>query len=210
MLASRDKKQVLKAPAPGYCPTVFLRARWVVVSRKISCPNDNPAGSRTSSGVASARKDDIVMGTYKKEPRCIWHHFRVTEKEEIQIRRDMANADYLSMSKYFRHRILQQKITVEKVIVTDRTIRNQINNLSAQIERIGVNFNQAVRALHSSLNVKRKNGEPLINGRAAAFFLNQLAMLSEEIIQKQNEIISFVSEITHDNSCSHLTPHPRK
>lgn len=149
------------------------------------------------------------MGTYKKEPRCIWHHFRVTEKEEIQIHRDMANVEYLSMSKYFRHMILKQKITVEKVIVTDRTIRNQINNLSAQIERIGVNLNQAVRALHSSLNVKRKNGEPLINGKAAAYFLNQLAMLSEEIIQKQNEIISYVSEITHDNSSSHLTLHPQ-
>ncbi|MBR1570864.1 MAG: hypothetical protein IJ651_09065 [Bacteroidales bacterium] len=150
------------------------------------------------------------MGTFKKEPRCIWHHFRVTEKEEIQIRRDMVNADYLSMSKYFRHMILKQKITVEKVIVTDRTIRNQINNLSAQIERIGVNLNQAVRALHSSLNVKRKNGEPLIKGKAAAYFLNQVATLAEEIIRRQDKIIDCVSKITHDNSSSHLTSYPQK
>lgn len=144
------------------------------------------------------------MGTYKKETRHIWHHFRVTEKEDIQIRRDMANADYLSMSKYFRHMILKQKITVKKVTVTDRTIRNQINNLSAQIERIGVNYNQAVRALHCALNANR------VKGKAAAYFLNLLATLSEEIIQKQNEIIDCVSKITHDNSSSHLTPHSRK
>ena len=68
------------------------------------------------------------MGTYKKEPRCIWHHFRVTEKEEIQIRRDMSNADYLSMSKYFRDMILKRKVTLEKVHITDRTTRNQIND----------------------------------------------------------------------------------
>ena len=143
------------------------------------------------------------MGTYKKETRHIWHHFRVTEMEDIQIRRDMANADYLSMSKYFRHMILKQKITVEKVAVTDRTIRNQINNLSAQIERIGVNYNQAVRALHGALNANR------VKGRAAAYFLNLLATLSEEIIQKQNEIIDCVSKITHDNSSSYQTPHSR-
>ena len=127
------------------------------------------------------------MGTYKKEPRCIWHHFRVTEKEEIQIRRDMANADYLSMSKYFRDMILKRKVTLEKVQITDRTTRNQINDLSAKIERIGVNYNQAVRALHGALNAKG------VKGKAAAYYLSLLASLSDEIIKRQEEIIDRVS-----------------
>ena len=127
------------------------------------------------------------MGTYKKEPRCIWHHFRVTEKEEIQIRRDMANADYLSMSKYFRDMILKRKVTLEKVQITDRTTRNQINDLSAKIERIGVNYNQAVRALHGALNAK------VGKGKAAAYYLSLLASLSDEIIKRQEEIIDRVS-----------------
>ena len=103
-----------------------------------------------------------------------------------------------------RHRILKEMITVEKTVVTDRTIRNQINNLSAQIERIGVNYNQAVRALNGSLNANR------VKGRAAAYFLNLLATLSEEIIQKQNELIDCVSKITSDNSSSYLTLRSRK
>ena len=127
------------------------------------------------------------MGTYKKEPRCIWHHFRVTEKEEIQIRRDMANADYLSMSKYFRDMILKRKVTLERVQITDRTTRNQINDLSAKIERIGVNYNQAVRALHGALNAK------VVKGKAAAYYLSLLASLSDEIIKRQEEIIDRVS-----------------
>lgn len=127
------------------------------------------------------------MGTYKKEPRCIWHHFRVTEKEEIQIRRDMANADYLSMSKYFRDMILKRKVTLEKVQITDRATRNQINDLSAKIERIGVNYNQAVRALHGALNAK------VVKGKAAAYYLSLLASLSDEIIKRQEEIIDRVS-----------------
>lgn len=127
------------------------------------------------------------MGTYKKEPRCIWHHFRVTEKEEIQIRRDMANEDYLSMSKYFRDMILKRKVTLEKVQITDRTTRNQINDLSAKIERIGVNYNQAVRALHGALNAK------VVKGKAAAYYLSLLASLSDEIIKRQEEIIDRVS-----------------
>ena len=127
------------------------------------------------------------MGTYKKEPRCIWHHFRVTEKEEIQIRRDMANADYLSMSKYFRDMILKRKVTLEKVQITDRTTRNQINDLSAKIERIGVNYNQAVRALHGALKAK------VVKGKAAAYYLSLLASLSDEIIKRQEEIIDRVS-----------------
>ena len=127
------------------------------------------------------------MGTYKKEPRCIWHHFRVTEKEEIQIRRDMSNADYLSMSKYFRDMILKRKVTLEKVQITDRTTRNQINDLSAKIERIGVNYNQAVRALHGALTAK------VVKGKAVAYYLSLLASLSDEIIKRQEEIIDRVS-----------------
>lgn len=133
------------------------------------------------------------MGTFKQETRCIWHHFRVTEKEEIQIRRDMADADYLSMSKYFRDMILRRKITLEKVTVTDRTVRNQINDLSAKIERIGVNYNQAVKALHGALRSRGKDGEPLVKGKAATYYLTRLAALSEEIIRVQEEIIDRVS-----------------
>ncbi len=133
------------------------------------------------------------MGTFKKEKRDIWHHFRVTDKEEIQIRRDMANADYLSMSKYFRDMILRRKITLEKVTVTDRAVRNQINGLSAKIERIGVNYNQAVRALHGALNARGKDGEPRVKAKAAAYYLSQLASLSDEIIRRQEEIIDRVA-----------------
>lgn len=133
------------------------------------------------------------MGTFKKEKRTISHKFRVTEQEEIQIRRDMANADYLSMSKYFRDAILRRKIVLERTDLGDRAVRNQINDLSAKIERIGVNYNQAVRALHGALNARGKDGEPLVKGKAAAYFLAQLASLSDEIIRRQEEIIDRVS-----------------
>jgi hypothetical protein len=133
------------------------------------------------------------MGTFKKEKRTISHKFRVTEQEEIQIRRDMANADYLSMSKYFRDVILRRKIVLERTDLGDRTVRNQINDLSAKIERIGVNYNQAVRALHGALNARGKDGEPLVKGKAAAYFLAQLASLSDEIIRRQEDIIDRVS-----------------
>ena len=135
------------------------------------------------------------MGTFKKEKRTISHKFRVTEQEEIQIRRDMANADYLSMSKYFRDVILRRKIVLERTDLGDRTVRNQINDLSAKIERIGVNYNQAVRALHGALNARGKDGEPLVKGKAAAYFLAQLASLSDEIIRRQEDIIDRVSEL---------------
>jgi hypothetical protein len=99
----------------------------------------------------------------------------------------MSNADYLSMSKYFRDMILKRKVTLEKVHITDRTTRNQINDLSAKIERIGVNYNQAVRALHGALNAK------VVKGKAAAYYLSLLASLSDEIIKRQEEIIDRVS-----------------
>ena len=160
--------------------------RWR--TNALSFPATPPSGE-TDLLRGRVRKEGTFMGTYKKEPRSIRHYFRVTEKEEIQIRRDMTNADYLSQSKYFRDMILKRKISLEKVCVTDMTTRNQINDLSAKIERIGVNYNQAVRALHSALNAK------VVKGKAAAYYLSLLANLSDEIIKRQEEIIDRVSEM---------------
>ena len=87
----------------------------------------------------------------------------------------------------------ERKIVLERTDLGDRAVRNQINDLSAKIERIGVNYNQAVRALHGALNARGKDGEPLVKGKAAAYFLAQLASLSDEIIRRQEEIIDRVS-----------------
>ena len=115
------------------------------------------------------------MGTFKKQTRTISHKFRVTEEEEIQIRRDMANADYLSMSKYFRDMILKRKITLEKVTMTDRTMRNQINDLSAKIERIGVNYNQVVSLYHQ----QSRSGSAGLNTRSLDGKMTELMRMTE-------------------------------
>lgn len=152
-------------------------------------PNDVPVREMDWLRSRVRKMRETEMGTYKKNPKCIRHYFRVTETEEIQIRRDMANADYLSMSKYFRDMVLRKRVTITRVAVTNRTTRNQINDLSAKIERIGVNYNQAVRALHSALNAK------VVKGKAAAYYLSLLASLSDEIIKRQEEIIDRVSKM---------------
>ena len=81
------------------------------------------------------------MGTISTKPRCRFVGLRFTEDEFEKIRTQMAKADYLSISKFIRDRALNKQIKVRKnIVLTDRNLRNMINDISARIAKIGVDY----------------------------------------------------------------------
>ena len=75
------------------------------------------------------------MRPIKANKRDKVHTFRLTEAEEAQVRSDMASLDCLSVSKYVRYLLLRKRPAAKPVRMTDRVIRNQINEISAKISR---------------------------------------------------------------------------
>ena len=123
------------------------------------------------------------------------HTIRFTEEEEAQLLSDMKSHDYLSISKYIRTLVLGHRIEVKKVKITDRSIRNQINDLSKKISSIGTNYNQVVKRYNSLAGSKRKNGDPVINTKATAFYITKLIDLTKEVLTRQEQIIEAVNQI---------------
>lgn len=139
------------------------------------------------------------MATAESEKKTVYIGFRVTESEMERIRADMASIDCLSVSKYIRLLLLRKKITIQKVHITDRSIRNQINDITAKIARIGNNYNQVVKRYNQLSIAKRKNGDPVINSRSMMYYLDKLESLTIELRQKQEEIIEKIEQIKIDN-----------
>ena len=79
--------------------------------------------------------------------------------------------------------------------MTDRVFRNQINSLSAIVARIGVDYNQASMRFNSLVKQKRADGSPVINSRAANYYLKQIQSMTQELKDAMDKIIEMVEAL---------------
>ena len=139
------------------------------------------------------------MGTPANEPRRYRYTVRFTEKEYVQLKAQMANMDYNSVARYIRDKSLDKQVYIRKNIVfTDRTLRNQINNMTSQIERIGVDYNQATKKFNSLAKATRSDGSPVINARSANYYLKRIYAMTQDLKKYVNTLIDLVDRANLD------------
>ena len=81
------------------------------------------------------------------------------------------------------------------MVLTDRVFRNQINSLSTIVSRIGVDYNQATKRFNSLVKQKRADGTPVINARAANYYLRQLQSMTVDLKRAMDYIIEMVESL---------------
>ena len=130
------------------------------------------------------------------ENKCRKVTIRFTEKEWQLLSNQMMNYDYLSISRFIRDKVLDKRIKIDRsVVLTDRVFRNQINSLSTIVSRIGVDYNQATKRFNSLVKQKRADGSPVINARAANYYLRKLQSMTAELKKAMDYIISMVEDL---------------
>ena len=131
-----------------------------------------------------------------KEPRSRYVGIRFTEKEWEVLTTQMKNYDYLSISRFIRDKVLDKRIKIDRsIVLTDRAFRNQINSLSAIVARIGVDYNQATKRFNSLVKQKRADGSPVINARAANYYLKQIHAMTQELKDAMDKVIEMVEAL---------------
>lgn len=142
-----------------------------------------------------------------REYRSRFVGIKFTEKEWEMVTAQMKNCDYLSISRYIRDKVLDRRIKIDRsVVLTDRVFRNQINSLSAIVARIGVDYNQATKRFNSLVKQKRADGSPVINARAANYYLKQLNSMTVELKQTMDTIIEMVETLELKESAPEKEP----
>lgn len=130
-----------------------------------------------------------------------WIHVRVTESELNEIKSQMELYGYHCRSKFIRAKLLNKRIRVNRnVVLTDSAIRNKINGLSNLIGRIGADYNQATKRFNSLVKQKREDGSPVINARAANYYLRKLSAMTTELRDLMRTVIETVENIELKNS----------
>ena len=141
------------------------------------------------------------MGTISDNPRKRFVGLRFTEGEFEQIESQMKKADYISISKFIRDRALNKQIKVRKnIILTDRNLRNMINDITTRIAKIGVDYNQATKQLNALSKKQRADGSPVINARAANYYLNKVAIMTKELKEQMDLVITIVDRLEKETN----------
>lgn len=141
------------------------------------------------------------MGTISDNPRKRFVGLRFTEGEFEQIESQMKKADYISISKFIRDRALNKQIKVRKnIILTDRNLRNMINDITTRIAKIGVDYNQATKQLNALSKKQRADGSPVINARAANYYLNKVALMTKELKEQMDLVINIVDRLEKETN----------
>lgn len=123
--------------------------------------------------------------------------FRITDEEAINLDTLMSLEGFRSRSKFIRKRLFGRKIQRRKLISSEANICKQIEIIRADIKKIGVNYNQVVKAVNTAVKLKGRDGRPVVSTRSMEYKLSGMKTLMEGILAKVCEI---KEELTADSN----------
>lgn len=120
--------------------------------------------------------------------------FRMTEEDVAKLDALMSMEGYRSRSTYIRKKILGARVFRRNLRRHEANISKQIELLRAEIRRIGVNYNQVVRAVNSMSRLRDKRGNAVITAHTIDGKLTDLRQMMVSVLDKVDAIGEEVSD----------------
>lgn len=132
--------------------------------------------------------------------RTIVMTFRVNREEKDKISLLMKNNGYRSTSIFIRDLLLRKQIVSrrEVVKVTDRQMRNQMNDITYQIKRLGDNYNQIVARYNAQSKMFHPDGRPLLNTESVNRTMEALRNITENVRDEVAVAIDIIKKYTEE------------
>lgn len=122
------------------------------------------------------------------EQRKYYINVRFTEKEMENLMLQMRLSGYNNRSKYIRERVLAKRLQRRNYSRNDANLVRQIDMLRVELKRIGVNYNQRVKALNTLARLRDKNGRVIVNAGDIDHDMMQMKRMMDGMVQKVNLI----------------------
>lgn len=113
----------------------------------------------------------------------VMYSFRLTTEEAINLERQMKLSGVKNRTKFIKSAIFNRPLKVVNVDRNTHEFYKTLINIQAQYKAIGNNYNQATKAIHTTLTDKK-----------ALAFLYQLRDATLELIKTNKEILSVTKE----------------
>ena len=122
------------------------------------------------------------------EPRKYYVNVRFSEKELEKLLLQMRLEGYHNRSKYIREAVISTRIRRRNLSRHDANLSKQIDMLRVELKRIGVNYNQRVKALNTLARLRDKNGRVIVNAGDIDHDMMQMKRMMDGMVQKVNLI----------------------
>ena len=95
---------------------------------------------------------------------------------------------YNNRSKFIRYSILQRRDRRRFLSSNDANVSKQIELLRLDLKRIGVNYNQRVKALNRLVNLKDRQGKAIVNARDIEHDMSEMKRMMDGMVKTFSEI----------------------
>lgn len=128
--------------------------------------------------------------------------FRVNAQEKAKIDLLMKNNGYRKVSIFMRDLVFRKVICSHKEVVkvTDRQLRNQMNDITYQIRKLGENYNQIVARYNAQSKLFHPDGRPYLNTEAVNRTMETLRNITESVRDEVSVAIDLVKRYTQEET----------
>ena len=118
------------------------------------------------------------------ESKKVYIPFRLTEEEAIEFDRLMVNSGAKTKTEFIKASIFKTPIRSIQIDKGTFEYYKLLNNLQAQYKKIGVNYNQVTKAIHTAFEEKK-----------ALAFLYKLQGLTSDLVKLNIEIKALTKKV---------------
>lgn len=120
-----------------------------------------------AAGVATHHDYMDVMPKLQKENRNCLVQVRLTRDEMDRVRTLMDDGGYPTVSCFLRDIITRKRLPERRsaAVIDDSVLRERLNRLVYEVNKIGVNYNQVVSTYQRQAKQTRPDGSPYLNTR---------------------------------------------
>lgn len=123
------------------------------------------------------------MKKMESQRRTCYVKVRFSPDEMMRVRTLMDNSGYRSVSSFFRDLVSKKRFSDhrQEPHIDDKVLREKMNYLIYQVNKIGVNYNQVVALWQKQSKQVRRDGSPWMNTRSVEGNLTELKRLTENL-----------------------------
>lgn len=137
----------------------------------------------------------------EKTRRTCYVQVRLTPEEMVRLKALMEMWGYAKTSCFLRDLLLQKRMPYRSEVarVSDRELRDRVNALIFQVNRIGVNYNQVVAIWQKQSRQTRRDGTPYYDTQAIETRLEKLMSMTENLRDEFAVILDVIKKYTGES-----------
>ena len=130
--------------------------------------------------------------------RTVYITFRITEEDSIKLKALMSMMGYRNRSTFLREQVLNKRVQRRNLRRTEANLSRQVEQLRIEIKRIGVNYNQVVKAVNTLSKLRDKHGNAAVSAASIDGNLTDMKMMMEALLERVKFIAGEVDAMKDD------------